>query len=96
MTGRKIRRCPHCAGKAFVRYRNTDTAMYAFIQCGVCGAQTRLFPFERNNDELLELGGISYNAVSAAIEAWNRRVRKRGQQETEDDYTESTEQPAAR
>ena len=68
----ELKPCPFCGGEAESRIiyegkRETLKAMFHYVRCSKCFAQTFSFPY-KNTDR------TGVNPADEAIEAWNRRA----------------------
>lgn len=62
-------KCPHCGGNAEPRVNyGTDETAYIFIRCRTCGAQTRPYSCNTENES------SKNHAAEDAANAWNMRT----------------------
>ncbi len=66
--------CPFCGGLASIWTRGARFGVITFVQCDVCGAQTKAFPYygEPGTVDETDLG------CQRAVDAWNRRAEGNG------------------
>lgn len=78
-----LQRCPFCGSKAQKRYSLGKYSFFAFIQCTMCGAQTKVAPI---SDELIqsyaessdEAYPVFWNSEPFQVVAskWNNRYKE--------------------
>jgi len=68
---RRILRCPHCGGAAYLnqRYSARKDTYLVFVRCDSCRSQGRIF--ESHDDP--NRSGWQSEACDAAVRAWNQR-----------------------
>lgn len=66
--------CPFCGGKGSLWTRGARYGFITYVQCDVCGAQTKAFPYygDKNDVDEHDMGCVR------AVEAWNRRTGENG------------------
>lgn len=69
MKNRKLLPCPFCGGDAYAVKRGTKYGAICFVQCEVCGAQTRA----KNCREPVESEDWNDTALLDVSHLWNNR-----------------------
>lgn len=67
-----LKPCPFCGGKAVMTKRWAKYGTICFVQCGVCGAQTRV----KNCDEDVESDSWDAYEMVEVARLWNHRPQK--------------------
>ena len=65
--------CPFCGGEAYMIKRGSRFGTICFVQCEVCGAQTRV----KNCKEPVESDSWSDIEMRTVESLWNNRFRKK-------------------
>lgn len=66
--------CPFCGGAASLWTRGARYGAITYVQCDVCGAQTKAFPYHGDAHFVDE----KQLGCQRALEAWDRRTEVNG------------------